>query len=115
MNVTTLRSFLGLINYYSTFLQTLHNIWALLNGLLRKDTKWNCTHKCEKAFTKLKDVLISDMLFSHYIPDVPIIVAADALNYGVGVDISHFFPDGSEKPLLRLLELLLHLRRTKAR
>ena len=38
-NVSTLRSFLGMVNYYGVFLPNLNRLRAPFNGLLRKDTK----------------------------------------------------------------------------
>ncbi|KER34119.1 hypothetical protein T265_00007 [Opisthorchis viverrini] len=52
------------------------------------------------AFCKLKTMLSSDMLLTHYDPKLPIIVAADASNCGVGAAILHVFPDGSEKAIM---------------
>ena len=36
-NVTTLQNFLGLANYYQSFIKNLHDIRTLLNELLKKD------------------------------------------------------------------------------
>nr|VZH94510.1 unnamed protein product [Spirometra erinaceieuropaei] len=100
-NVSQLRSFLGLISYYSAFLPSLHDVRAPLNRLLQKDAPWCWSPDCEKAFAQLKSMLSSDLLLTHYDPTLPIVVAADASNHGVGAVISHTFPDGSEKAIMR--------------
>ena len=39
-NVTKLKSFLGLANYYQSFIKNLHDLCAPLNELLKKDKMW---------------------------------------------------------------------------
>ena len=96
-DIQTLRSFLGLISYYSSFLPSLHEVRGPMTSLLRKDTPWNWSAHCQSAFEKLKSMLSSEMLLTHYNPKLPIIVAADASNYGVGAVLTHIFPNGSEE------------------
>nr|VZI23548.1 unnamed protein product [Spirometra erinaceieuropaei] len=105
-NVSQLRSFLGLISYYSAFLPSLHDVRAPLNRLLQKDASWCWSPDCEKAFAQLKSMLSSDLLLTHYDPTLPIVVAADASNHGVGAVISHTFPDGSEKAIMHACRTL---------
>ncbi|KAA3675928.1 uncharacterized protein DEA37_0013668 [Paragonimus westermani] len=98
-DVATLRSFLGLISYYSSFLSSLHDVRAPLNQLLQKEAKWNWSAGSKSAFAKLKTMLSSDLLPTHYDPSLPIVLAADASKYGVGAVFSHIFPDGSENAI----------------
>lgn len=51
------------------------------------------------AFNKLKEILASDQILTHYSSDLPLILACDASQVGVGCVLSHTFPDGTEKPI----------------
>nr|CAX83705.1 Gag-Pol polyprotein [Schistosoma japonicum] len=98
-NVATLRSFLGLISYYSNFLPQLHRLRAPMNHLLSNNIKWNWSTECQKSFDKVKSLLTSDLLLTYFDPSLEIVVAADASDYGIGAVISHRFPDGKEKAI----------------
>ena len=62
-NVTELRAFLGLINYYHKFISNLSCILFPLYRLLQKDASWSWTETEEKAFQRLKH-FSSRLLFS---------------------------------------------------
>ena len=47
-NVQQLRSFLGLVHYYSKFIPNLASLLAPLTNLLRKNIKWEWSDKCKK-------------------------------------------------------------------
>lgn len=96
-DITSLRSFLGMISHYSEFLPEMHRLRYPLNQLLVKDVDWNWSRQCQQTFDKLKSLLKSDLLLTHYNPELEIILATDASSYGIGAVISHRFPDGSEK------------------
>ena len=93
-DVLTLHSFLGLVSHYFFFLPKLHKLRGPLNNLLQKDTKWNWSNSYIEAFEKIKSLLSSDLLLTHYNPSIDITVVSDASDYGVGAIISHIFPDG---------------------
>ncbi len=42
---------------------------------------------------------MSAEVLTHYNPELPLRMAADASSYGIGAVISHVLPDGSEKPI----------------
>ncbi|CAH8288100.1 unnamed protein product [Schistosoma rodhaini] len=99
-DVSSLRSFLGMVSYYSAFLPSLHEVRYPLNHLLEKNATWNWSTQCESAFSKLKAMLSSKLLLTHYNPKLPIVVAADASTHGLGAVLLHVFPDGSEKAVM---------------
>ena len=98
-NITELRSFLGIVNYYGEFIAGLANICAPLNELLRKATIWRWTKECEDSFNKLKQELSSVGVLCHYDPSEQISLASDASAQGLGAVLSHHFKDGSERPI----------------
>ena len=52
LTVKQLLSFLGLLNYYSSFIPNLATIVPPLNRLLQEDVTWNWDSKCAQAFTE---------------------------------------------------------------
>ena len=77
-DITQLRAFLGLINFYGSFIPQMSTRTAHLNALLRKDQQWQWTKQAEQEFNSLKKTLTAETLLTHYTPDLPIVVAADA-------------------------------------
>lgn len=57
MNMTELRSFLGLLNYYRKFLPNLADLLRLLNELLQMHRKWKWSAECTTAFQQAKHLL----------------------------------------------------------
>lgn len=98
-NVTQLKSILGLINYYGKFLPDLATVLNPLHNLLKKETRWNWDKDCQQAFDKVKELVTSDLILTHYSTDKPITLAVDASPYGLGAVFSHRMSDGSDKPI----------------
>lgn len=61
-NVSQLRSFLGLVNYYHSFLPNLASVMGPLNELLQNNKKWVWTTKCDDSFAKVKELIISEQV-----------------------------------------------------
>ena len=98
-NVTELRSFLGILNYYSRFLPTLSAKMAPLYSLLRKTTSCSWGSQLQEVFSIAKDALQEDALLVHFDPSKPLIVACDASQYGLGAVLSHKMDNGEERPV----------------
>ena len=62
-NVTELRSFLGLVNYYGKFLPDLATLLSPLYLLLQKKQKWMWCSAQEEAFRKVKELLKSSRVY----------------------------------------------------
>lgn len=98
-NVSQLRSYLGLVNYYHKFLPNLATTLHPLNALLQTGVKWEWSEKCDRAFQETKKLITSDELLTHYDPTRPVRLACDASPYGIGGVLSHIMKDGSERPI----------------
>ena len=83
-NVSELHSFLGMINYYNIFIPNLVTTLHPLHVLLRDGVKWHWSEECARSFTKVKNHLIEAPVLAHYDPKLPVRLAGDASNYGIG-------------------------------
>ena len=88
-NVSELRSFLGMVQYYHSFLPGLAKMLAPLHKLLQKGMQWEWTHNCQKAFEACKEGLTSDSLLVHYDLNRELRLACDASSYGLRAVLSH--------------------------
>ena len=98
-NVSELKAYLGLLNYYHRFLPKLSTLLAPLHILLKKEEKWSWGSRQQKAFEESKELLQSCSVLVHYDGNKPLILACDASPYGVGAVLSHLMADGSDRPI----------------
>ena len=99
LNVTQLKSYLGLLSYYGKFLPNLSTLLAPLYKLLGKDIQWEWSSEQEQAFQASKELLTSSKLLVHFNPQLSLLLACDASAYGIGAVLAHKMPDGSEQPI----------------
>ena len=72
---------------------------APLHKLLRQTTPWKWGHAQKDAFHRVKKLLLSSRVLTHFNDQLPLIVECDASPYGLGAVLSHQFPDDTEKPV----------------
>ncbi|KAL5470941.1 hypothetical protein EMCRGX_G029003 [Ephydatia muelleri] len=98
-NAKELRSFLGMINYYSRFIANLQPICAPLHALTKHSVNWTWSKESDKIFQHLKLILSARDTLVHYREELPLILETDASDRGVGAVLLHQLPDKSERPV----------------
>ncbi|CAB3256144.1 unnamed protein product [Arctia plantaginis] len=98
-NVTQLKSFIGLVNFYSKFCVNMSDILKPMYDLLKKNVKWRWTVDCNTAFNKIKNVLSSSPVLAHYDPSLELILSVDSSAYGLGAVLTQRHADGAERPV----------------
>ena len=98
-NLTQLRAFLGMVQYYSKFLPDLATHLAPLHQLLQKEVKWSWGAEEETSFRVVKGMLLQDKVLIHYDPDLRLVIATDSSSCGLGAVLSHCTVEGEERPI----------------
>lgn len=83
-NITELRRFLGLVNYFRAFIKNCSIICAPLYQNLRKDVSFEWSSKCESSFNRLKSSLSSAPVLIYPDLSAPFILETDGSRIGVG-------------------------------
>uniref|UniRef100_A0A8C5Q3F0 Gypsy retrotransposon integrase-like protein 1 n=1 Tax=Leptobrachium leishanense TaxID=445787 RepID=A0A8C5Q3F0_9ANUR len=94
-----LQAFLGLLNFYHSFLPHKAALAEPLHRLLDKQAPWVWSSTQNKAFSAVKSLLSSDSVLVHFNETLPVTLACDASPYGIGAVLSHRMPDGREAPI----------------
>lgn len=98
-NVTELKSFLGIINYYAKFIQNYASKAYPLYKLLKKNEKFIWNKNCDNAFKNIKRIITSHKVLVHYNPELPIKVTCEVSPRVLGAILSHELVDGTERPI----------------
>ena len=99
-NVSELRSFLGLTNFYRRFICKFAQIASPLYSLLKESVKWAWTSDCQKAFESLRDAIASSPVLIRPDFSKPFQLATDGSKIGYAGVLSQFDENGREHPIL---------------
>ena len=86
--VKQLQAWIGLVNYYRSFIPRITDINAPLYQLVRKDKKWEWTPECQQAFDEIKRILTTDPVLK--LPDwsKTFIIETDASDKAIAAVLS---------------------------
>lgn len=95
-SVTEVRRVLGLASWYRRFVPNFSTLVAPLTNLLHKNQRFVWTDECTKAFTRIKDHLVSAPILA--CPDFSkqFYVQTDASDFGLGAVLTQFHEDGEK-------------------
>jgi hypothetical protein len=84
MNVTEVRSFMGLAGYYRWFVDGFSKIANTITKLQKKNKKFVWIEKCAEAFRRLKELLTIASILRVLDMDTDFLVCTDASKEGLG-------------------------------
>ncbi len=73
-----LRSFLGLISWYSKFIQNFATVVEPLRACIRKGVDFSWSEEAHKSFNTVKELLLKSSALALFDPNLPIVVSTDA-------------------------------------
>ena len=92
--VKEVQKFLGLANYYHQFIEKFAFIARPLHDMVKKNKKWEWTERQEKAFKKLKERFIKELVLVAPDIDKKMRMEVDASDYATGGVLSMECEDG---------------------
>jgi len=110
-DVSSLKSFLGSVQFYSKFLPNLSTITEPLHYLTKRDIPWTWSSEQETAFQKLKNLLCKENVLAHFDPKQEIGISCDASEVGLGAVLFHRYHDGSERLIANASKTLTDIQR----
>ena len=93
-DITGVRSFLGLANQLAFFVPDFAHQTVALRGLTGKNASFIWLDQHQAEFDSVKKILTSEMVVTHYNPDLPVTLLTDASRlHGLGFALGHFIGD----------------------
>ena len=110
-DVSSLRSFLGSVQFHAKFLKDLATVLEPLYKLTKKNVQWKWENEEQTVFEKVKAMLCEETVLTHFNPSLPIGISCDASNVGIGAVLFHRYDDGSERPIYNVSKTLTDTQR----
>ena len=87
-NAKEVRSFLGLVNFYRSYISDCATLAFPLNNLTRKHVRFKWDDKCEESFNALKQRLVALPILAYPTRTGKFILQTDSSGYGIGAILS---------------------------
>ena len=87
-SVKQVKSFLGLVTYYSKFIKNFADVCRPLHNLTRKEVKFEWTDKCQEAFEEIKKRMTASPVLAYPKSEGMFILDTDASKYASGAVLS---------------------------
>ena len=87
-NAKEIRSFLGLVNFYRSYIKDCATLAFPLNNLTRKHVRFKWDEKCEESFNALKQCLMTPPILAYPTRTGKFILQTDSSGYGIGAILS---------------------------
>ncbi|KAK7889395.1 hypothetical protein WMY93_024955 [Mugilogobius chulae] len=98
-DAATLRSFLGLVSWYSKFLPNFATVVAPMRDCANNKDSFIWTAEAQTSFEEIKKLLVNSPALTLFDPALPVVISTDASDYGLGAVFTQVQPDGTEKPV----------------
>ncbi|KAJ8362815.1 hypothetical protein SKAU_G00116460 [Synaphobranchus kaupii] len=96
-DAAALRSFLGLVSWYSKFLPNYATVVEPMRACIRQDTDYIWTDEAQTSFTKVKELLVGSPALALFDPALPTVISTDASDYGLGAVFTQIHPNHTER------------------
>lgn len=96
-DAVALRSFLGLVSWYSKFLPNFATVVAPMRACASDKDKFTWTPAAQNSLEEVKQLLVSSPAFALFDPSLRPVISTDASNYGLGAVFAQVQPDGTDE------------------
>ena len=98
-SIKEVRQFLGLAGYFRRFVEGFSNIARPISNLLKKNVEFKWDEECQKAFNKLKNILVTRPLLALYDVQAKHEVHTDASSHGLAGILMQTDQQGVSRPV----------------
>ena len=95
-----LRSFLGMLNFSSEFIEKFSDQTAILRKLTREKVRWTWTNAHQKSFEKLKHALCEKTMLSYFNPAWETELICDGSPFGVSGILTQIDPSDNQRRVI---------------